>query len=187
MIAYSPSGLSVTVTETIAYDVVRSVGLVEIRQYHSLILATVRGRSDNGAFGILFDYISGNNQTRQRIPMTAPVISTGERRERIAMTTPVISNKGEFSFVLPQSYSMDTAPEPLDEGIELSLVPPRKVAVLRFRGRTTEANIQKKTAVLLETLRGAGLQAKGEPFLMRYNPPITPGFLRRNEVGTDII
>ncbi len=26
----------------------------------------------------------------------------------------------------------------------------------------------------------------GEPFLMRYNPPFTPGFLRRNEIGIEI-
>ncbi|NLH26447.1 MAG: heme-binding protein, partial [Methanomicrobiales archaeon] len=26
----------------------------------------------------------------------------------------------------------------------------------------------------------------GRPFLMRYNAPYTPGFMRRNEVGVEI-
>ncbi|MDD3622937.1 MAG: heme-binding protein, partial [Methanofollis sp.] len=37
-----------------------------------------------------------------------------------------------------------------------------------------------------EGLEKAGVETVGEVFLMRYNPPWVPGFLRRNEVGIEI-
>lgn len=174
-------------SETIRYDVVRSLDEVEIRQYPSYILATVSGLTDNEAFGILFDYISGNNRSRKRIPMTAPVMSAVEKGEKIAMATPVISGGGGFSFVLPQSYEMDTVPAPVDGRVMITLVPPRRVAVIRFKGRATNANVQQKVSRTLAVLKENGLQVRGEPFLMRYNPPFIPGFLRRNEVGAEIL
>ena len=37
-----------------------------------------------------------------------------------------------------------------------------------------------------KALEEAKISIVGTPFLMRYNPPFTPGFLRRNEVGVEI-
>ena len=34
--------------------------------------------------------------------------------------------------------------------------------------------------------RAAGLHATGAPVPSRYNPPITPWVLRRNEIGIDV-
>jgi hypothetical protein len=31
-------------------------------------------------------------------------------------------------------------------------------------------------------LEAAGMASQGEPVLARYNPPITPWFMRRNEI-----
>jgi hypothetical protein len=39
---------------------------------------------------------------------------------------------------------------------------------------------------LLEGLKKAAIEPVGGPFLMRYNPPWTPGFLRWNEVAVEI-
>ncbi len=39
---------------------------------------------------------------------------------------------------------------------------------------------------LLKVLESEKIQIAGTPFLMRYNSPFTPGFLRRNEVGVEI-
>jgi hypothetical protein len=169
-------------TERISYSIARTVGDIEIRRYPNVMLATVRGYSDNEAFGILFDYISGSNKSRKKIQMTAPVISS----EKIPMTVPVVSGTGSFSFVLPSSYSMDTVPEPLDARARIEEIESRHVAVIRFRGYTSDKNVKPKITVLLDKLRKNGIDPHGEPFLMRYNPPFTPGFMRRNEVGIEV-
>jgi hypothetical protein len=170
-------------TERVDYSIAKTVDGIEIRQYPSVMLATVRGYSDNEAFGILFDYITGSNKSRKKIQMTAPVISS----EKIPMTVPVVSGTGSFSFVLPSSYSMDTFPEPLDARAKIEEIKSRHVAVIRFRGYTSDKNVKSKITALLDKLRKNGIDPQGEPFLMRYNPPFTPGFMRRNEVGVEVI
>jgi len=171
------------VVDSAQYEVERNERDIEIRRYPKMILATVYGLSDNGAFAILFDYIAGNNKSRRRISMTAPVISS----EKIAMTTPVISGGRSFAFVMPSEYAMDTLPEPGDARVKIEEVPERRVVVIRFRGYAGAKAIQRKTIELLESSKKLGIKTEGEPFLMRYNPPFTPGFLRRNEMGVKIV
>ena len=48
-------------TDEAPYEVIRSVDGVELRRYPELVLATVSGMEDNSSFGILFEYITGNN------------------------------------------------------------------------------------------------------------------------------
>lgn len=173
-------------TESVEYSVLKADGRFEVRQYPAMVLVAVEGLSDNESFRILLDYISGNNGTRRRVPMTAPVISSRTPGERIPMTTPVVSRKGLFAFVLPGGFTADNSPAPLDPRASLVHVQNRKVAVLRFRGRAPERAVRDRTEELLSRAKDFGLQAVGEPFLMRYNPPFTPGFLRRNEVAVEI-
>ena len=168
-------------TETIAYEETGRTGEVEFRRYPAILLATVSGQ-ENEAFMILFRYIGGNNRPGKKIPMTAPVITP----EKIPMTAPVISDAQAMSFVLPQSYTRETVPEPLDTRIAIQEIPSREVAVIRFRGRATRDDVTEVESRLLEALRGKGITTTGAPFLMRYNSPFTPGFLRRNEVGVEI-
>lgn len=164
------------------YEVEKAEDDNEIRRYPKMILATVYGHSDNDAFGILFDYITGNNKSRRKISMTVPVISS----EKIAMTAPVISNERSFSFVMPASFDMDTVPDPLDARARIEEVPERRLAVVRFRGYAGAKALKMRTSRLLEFTERHGLATGGEPFLMRYNPPFTPGFLRRNEIGIEV-
>jgi len=173
-------------TESIDYGVLRKDGKLEVREYQAVTLVSVSGLSDNEAFGILFDYISGNNVSRQRIPMTAPVISSGQTGERIPMTAPVISGIGLFAFALPSSYTAETAPTPNDRRARLESFPRRKLAVLRFRGRTTARVVRARTDDLLSAIGAIGARRIGNPVLMRYNPPFVPGFLRRNEVAVEV-
>jgi hypothetical protein len=173
-------------TESVEYSVLKADGRFEVREYPAMVLVTVEGLSDNESFRILLDYISGNNGTRRRVPMTAPVISASPGGERIPMTTPVVSRQGLFAFVLPGDFTADNSPAPLDPRASLVHVPNRKLAVLRFRGRAPDRAVRDRTEDLLSKAKDSGLETVGEPFLMRYNPPFIPGFLRRNEVAVEI-
>jgi hypothetical protein len=173
-------------TETLDYKVLRQIGNIEIREYPTVIMAMVSGLPDEYAFRILFNYITGNNKAHKEVAMTTPVISTGPTYERIAMTTPVISDQRSFSFVMPSEYSISTIPEPLDERVKILEVRSRTLAVLRFSGRTYDDVVKRREGELLATLSANGINARGEPFLMRYNGPFTPGLLRRNEMAVEI-
>ncbi len=169
-------------TQEAPYDVVKKIGDIEIRRYPEVILAVVEGFIDDSGFGLLFQYISGENKTRRRIAMTAPVITS----EKITMTAPVITKNEYMAFVLPTSYTKETAPVPTTPAVKIEVQPKKEMAVLRFSGRTPEARVEKFILQLKTTLQTQGIQSRGEPVLMRYNSPFTPGFLRRNEVGVEI-
>jgi hypothetical protein len=55
-------------------------------------------------------------------------------------------------------------------------------AVIRYSGTWSQANYDEHLNRLRSSLAAAGLTPEGEPVLARYNPPITPWFLRRNEI-----
>jgi effector-binding domain-containing protein len=160
-----------TMTQTILYEATDRIEDVEIRTYPPMKVATVSGYPDNEAFEILFGYISGKNRPSEKIAMTAPVISDAER----------------MSFVMPARYAGRQLPEPLDARIRIEDIPPRKVAVVRFKGHADESSVRDETSHLLVTLEKNGIGTVGGTFLMRYNAPFTPGFLRRNEVGTEVL
>jgi len=169
-------------TEEVPYEVVKKIGDIEIRRYPDVILAVVEGFIDDSGFSLLFQYISGENKTRRRIAMTAPVITS----EKITMTTPVITKNEYMAFALPSSYTKETVPVPTNPTVKIEIQPKKEMAVLRFSGRTPEVRVKKYVQKLQTSLQAQGIQSKGEPVLMRYNSPFTPGFLRRNEVGVEI-
>jgi effector-binding domain-containing protein len=166
--------------ETAEYTVLRGEGEFEIRRYGAMIVATVKEAPSR--FSVLFKYITGANRSRSKIAMTSPVITSTE----IAMTSPVFSDSGSMSFMVPSMYDAETVPEPIDEKVSINTVPERVVATVRFRGFAWRESVRKQTAKLLSWLESEGIEAKGPPFLMQYNPPYVPGFLRRNEVGVEI-
>ncbi len=169
-------------TETVAYEITEKTGDIEFRKYSRMILATVKDNGDDQGFGLLFAYITGNNRTRKKIPMTAPVITS----EQIPMTAPVISDDRSMSFVMPTGKNEDDMPEPLDPRVQITAIPPREMAVIQFKGYATREDVNAAKTRLLDGLKEAGITGSGQMVLMRYNAPWTPGFLRRNEVGITI-
>ena len=169
-------------TEQVAYDVVKKIDGIEIRQYPETLFAVVEDNVDDSAFGLLFQYITGENKTRSRIAMTAPVVTS----EKIKMTAPVITRKNYMAFAVPSTYTKETVPIPTNPEVKIEVQPKKQMAVIRFSGRTTAARVQKYTEELLTALNNHESQIRGEPILMRYNSPFTPGFLRRNEVAVEI-
>jgi effector-binding domain-containing protein len=170
-------------TEEIEFVVTGRIGDVEFRTYPAIRVASVSGYADNEAFGFLFRYITGKNRTKKKIAMTAPVITS----EEIPMTAPVISDALTMSFVMPGAYTLNDLPLPLEEDVHIREVPAREVAVIKFSGRAGKRQVEEMAARLLTVLQEQGIRVTGTPFLMRYNPPFIPGFLRRNEVAVEIL
>jgi hypothetical protein len=171
-----------TMTETIPYEITGKVGEIEFRTYPSVILATVDSDGNDTGFNLLFAFITGSNNTQHKISMTSPVITS----RTIAMTAPVVSDAKSMSFVMPPGISRDDIPDPLDSRVRITTLPSREVAVIRFRGYARQDEVIAAEERLLEGLKKAMIELVGHPFLMRYNPPWTPGFLRRNEVAVEI-
>jgi hypothetical protein len=175
--------------EEAPYQVVKTEGSFELRDYAPHILAEtfVDGtfeEAGSSAFQRLFRYISGNNRSQTKIAMTAPV--SQELGEKIDMTAPVGQQKsgGQWvvSFMMPESYSMETLPIPDDPQVSLRKVPARRMAAVRYSGFWSEKNYQKNKLKLDSWILKEGLTVSGEPIWARYNAPFVPWFMRRNEI-----
>jgi len=169
-------------TETIPYEITGKTGEIEFRKYPSIVLATTDSDGNDTGFNLLFAFITGNNRSQNKISMTSPVITS----RQIAMNSPVVSDANSMSFVMPPGKSRDDIPDPLDSRVRITALPAREVAIIRFRGYARQDEVEAAERRLLEGLKKAAIEPVGSPFLMRYNPPWTPGFLRRNEMGIEI-
>jgi len=176
--------------EEAKYKVLEKDNRFEIRDYAPHILAETIVEGDleeagNKAFNRLFRYISGDNRSRKKVAMTAPV-SQQPIGEKIKMTAPVgqrrVQEKWAVSFMMPASYTIETLPEPEDRNITLRQVPARRMASVRYSGFWSEQRYFKYKSELELWIKEKGLTIVGDPTWARYNPPFTPWFLRRNEI-----
>lgn len=174
------------------YTVVTRYEDFEVRRYEPWIVAETVVAADleeagNQAFGTLAGYIFGKNKGAGKIAMTSPVVQTPVK---IAMTAPVVQTAegGGMSvqFVMPRPWTLDTLPEPLDSRVKLREVPERTVAVLTYSGFWSEARFREHLDKLTAALAREKLAWAGEPIWARYNPPLMPWFLRRNEIWLEL-
>lgn len=182
--------------ESPKYTVVYSDESVEYRQYEPYIVAetfvdnsvSYKAASNQG-FMRLFRYITGSNSVQVDIDMTAPV-QLSASSEEIAMTAPVQRVETEegwrVAFMLPAKFSMETAPLPTDERINLRPVTGQLMAVVRYSGRWTERNYEKHKTKLLEGVEAAAVESIGVVESAAYDAPYVLPFLRRNEVMIEV-
>jgi SOUL heme-binding protein len=177
-------------TEEAPYKVLRTDDPFELREYPPQILAEIIVDGDlegagTKAFRPLFRYISGDNTSRGKIAMTAPV-SQEQTGEKISMTAPVSQQRAEgkwaVSFMMPASYTMETLPAPDDPNIKLRQVPARRVAAVRYSGFWSEEKYLLHKEKLEKWITDNRYTVTGEPVWARYNPPFTLWFMRRNEI-----
>jgi len=182
-------GNAMAIEET-NYSVVEKEDNFEIRDYapHTLAETVVAGSLEdagNKAFNRLFEYISGNNQSRAKVAMTAPV-SQEPAGEKIDMTAPVgqqaAGERWVVSFMMPASYTLETLPKPLDPAVTLRAVPARRMAAIRYSGFWSEEGYLRNKAALESWIEKKGYKVIAEPVWARYNAPFSLWFLRRNEV-----
>lgn len=158
--------------ETPEYKVVRADGKIEIRDYPALTVATTPMSADgmNGGFGQLFRFITGSNESNEKIEMTAPVL--------IDNTT----EKKTMSFIMPQATVTKGVPKPAGDAVSLSSMPATRFVVLRFSGGRNAENEKNAIAALRAWMTAQKLTGKGEPLFAYYDPPWTLIPFRRNEV-----
>ena len=166
---------------------------IEIREYAPQLVADVivpgaRIEAAEEGFPQLFDYIDGAN--RPSIAMASTKINKDKEStksgETIHMTVPVVevpSNDGwKTRFFLPDSYTLQTIPRPINSNIVISQTQPRKVAVLRFTGSDKDEILNQHEVQLRNELEKSGKTVTGPAEYAFYNPPLKPPFLRKNEV-----
>jgi len=151
--------------ETASYKVLRTEGAFEVREYAELKIATTQSDASGSGFMRLFRYIDGGNV----------------EKEKIAMTTPVFMLEGKMAFVVPEKHKA-APPAPASEQVSVGTMKAQRVVAFRYSG----GRIAKGEAQALEKLQAwmqqQKLVAAGRAFSAYYDPPWTPGFLRRNEV-----
>jgi hypothetical protein len=174
-------------------------GDFEVRSYGPRVVAetTVAGDwkdAGNEGFRRLAGYIFGKNSRAAKIAMTAPVAQApykkAEQGIRLPMTAPVAQQRQGDSwavaFTMPEGETLATLPSPEDPRVVLRERPSARVAVVRFSGRWTDANMGEHEATLRQWARDQHLTVIGEAEINRYDPPFKPWFLRRNEVWLPI-
>lgn len=188
-------------TEQQPFEVVQRYPGFELRRYPTHVVAQVTvsssfDRAGNIAFRSLFGYITGQNQSRSSVAMTAPVVQSaaGSEKvpsEKVAMTAPVLQQADEngdhvVAFVLPASLTADTAPVPTNSDVEIRTMPASLTAAQAYSGRWSRSSYEHHCSELLDAVAAEGLRPIAAPRFARYDPPFKPWFLRRNEVLVDV-
>jgi DNA gyrase inhibitor GyrI len=184
-------------TETPPYRLVKRDHDIEIRDYDSYIFAQTEVHPDfknalYSGFIKLFNYFSGNNVKKVKIPMTIPL---SEEQipvpEKIPMTMPVTAEKTTantymISFIMPSKYTMETLPEPDDTSITFKQVPAHRAAVIKFNGSLDERLAERKMEELNAWLAKNNLKPRSNFIMAQYDPPWISGFMRHNEILVEI-
>ena len=176
------------------YQILVDSDKIEIRQYPPMVVAQTVVNTDykdssSQGFNRLAGYIFGNNKNEQKMSMTAPVFQEQEFAI-MDMMVPVMQQKTQkvwlMAFVLPQNYTVSSAPTPLDSAVLIKEIPSKKVAVIKYSGSLSEQGIEEKSEELKHWLFKKGYKPISTSRSAAYDPPWTLPFLRRNEVHIDI-
>lgn len=171
--------------ESAEYQVLVSEGKFEIREYPDLMLVAtgmdVPSGDSSGSFMKLFRYISGANESKQKIAMTTPVFT-----ERQATGAPSAGSLVQMGFVIPKEFAAGGAPRPESPQVELRQRRGGRFAVVRFSGVMNSKAVEEHAAKLREWMKAKGLvsdeEAGGSMETAGYDSPFTPPARRRNEV-----
>ncbi len=162
--------------ESAEYKVIEPDGNIEIREYPDLMLVATDSKMDSqgrdGSFMRLFRYISGANEGEQKIAMTTPVFMEGD----------VGKSDVSMGFVMPKEVAAKGVPEPKGDGVKIRKREGGRFAVIRFSGQLDSRVAKEQEAKLREWMKSRGLEGGSKAESAGYDPPFTPGPLRRNEV-----
>jgi DNA gyrase inhibitor GyrI len=171
--------LGIKKTDEPRYKTILKEGSIEVRDYSGYIIAqaTTLGEyqdTSNSSFRKLAAYIFGDNTVNEKISMTAPVF----QEKKV--------NSWVMSFVMPEKYTFENLPQPINKDIHIIQIPPKKVAVINYSGFVLEEKMNKFNGELIQWIIKNGYKPLSEMRSARYNPPWTLPFMRRNEIHIDV-
>ena len=151
------------------YETVYQTKQFDVRSYGERLVVQTSYGDQNGGFRKLFNYISGSNDSAEKIAMTIPVTQ---------------SDLGEgmvMQFYLPSKFNKESTPNPDDRSLEISTIDAGYYAVMKFSGRSNEKNFNKHSEILKKELVKENIKIIGPSIKATYNGPFTLPRFRRNE------
>lgn len=155
------------------FTLVESVNGFEIRDYNEFYTSLVKEDRTRGysGFGKLFNYIAGQNDQAKPIAMTVPVLTSSEDQT--------------MEFMIPKEMT-SSIPNPTNPEVQITKHPARRYLVKRFIGNATNEKVAQIKKELLEFAKQKNLYVNEKGYLAQYSGPMTPFFLRTNEVLLEI-
>ena len=159
----------VMANEESKYEIIDENEIYEIRKYNDrLAVETSRAGIDSN-FRKLFNYISGRNNTQEKIAMTTPVTQV-EKKGNMTM-----------QFYLPSKFNSDTVPKPSSTDVSIVNIEEGYYAVIRYSGRASDSNFTKHKEILEKELKINNVTIISAPIRATYDSPFTLPMNRRNE------
>jgi len=156
------------------HEVLLADGACELRRYPALhIIETIqhgsRDRALGNGFGLLADYMFGEERDGDEIPIVMPVLAA-----------PAAAGGWRIRFIITDEYlPLSEAP---GEGIVAGDIPTRQVAAIAVPGKATDRAFAARTAELERWVAALDRVAAGPAEHAYYNSPLKPGLNRANEI-----
>lgn len=182
-----PGFFGIHLEEQAPYDILKSDGGIEIRCYKPQTQARVSVHGEykeaqKEAFNLLAGYIFGENQMKDKIPMTTPVLLEQKLEHRKEP-----SKDWVMTFILPQNYLINTAPNPNDKRITIHERPVHLVASISYAGINNEEKMEEYTSILKRWLKKRPWYIPMSGFqTAQFDGPLTIPFFRKNEIHVEV-
>ena len=151
------------------YKVVQKIEIYEIRKYSDRLAVETLTSGIDSNFRKLFNYISGMNNTQEKIKMTTPVTQV-EKNGNMTM-----------QFYLPSKFNSANVPKPNRGDVKIINIEGGYYAVLRYSGRASDRNFLKHKEILEKELKINNISIISPPIRATYDSPFTLPMNRRNE------
>ncbi len=158
-----------------SYTLIKKLDKIEFREYDENIIiktskSNANGEANNSLFRILASYIFGGNKKNEKIPMTAPVITTN------------IDNNHEMIFFILNKNTSEDLPIPNSTKIQIDNLNLNKTISISFGMWATKKRIKYYKKLLDKYIFENSINIKPNLMVAQYNSPwVVPPF-RRNEL-----
>ena len=164
------------------YKTIKTNDVYEIREYDDRLAVEIEYSNEDSGFRYLFNYISGENKSSEKVKMTVPVTQS----VKINMTTPVTQSsqggKMKMQFYLPSKFTIKNAPQPTNERVNLIIIKGGVYAVISYSGRLTNRNYSKHYKQITNQLNKDNIEFIEPAIRATFNGPFTLPIFRRNEI-----